>query len=272
MTGPGRQAETYTHGYHPAAVGQHAARTAQEAAAFFLPRLRPGMTLLDIGCGPGSITIGLAEAVAPGHVVGIDMGEPVIKQAREAALARKVDNVRFEQGSAYDLPFPDASYDAAYMHQVLQHLSRPVESLRQAWRVLKPGGLIGVREVDWGSTMIWPRMERLDRFLALYHEVARRNGGDADAGRRVRSWLLEAGFAGVTMSASTWVFPGRETTQAYGESWASRTTESNIGVKAVEYGLATNADLAQIGEAWRQWGRTPDAFFAFVHVEGVGVK
>jgi ubiquinone/menaquinone biosynthesis C-methylase UbiE len=264
--------ETYTHGYHASVVAQHAARTATEAAAFLLPLLKSGMKLLDIGCGPGSITVGLAEIVAPGETVGVDLGETLIKQAREDAVNKGLKNLRFEVASAYSLPFADASFDAAYLHQVLQHLSRPVDALTEARRVLRPHGFIGVREVDWGSTIFWPRLPLLDRFLQIYHDVATRNGGDADAGRRVRSWLQGAGFRDATMSASTWVFPGRETTAAYGESWAQRTTQSNIAAKATEYGLATRKELEAIAAAWREWGRHPDAFFCFAHVEGIGVR
>ncbi len=264
--------ETYTHGYHKAVVAQHASRTASEAAAFVLPRLRAGMNLLDIGCGPGSITLGLADAVAPGHVTGIDIGDEPIRQARVAASNKGITNVSFEVGSVYDLAFPDATFDSVYMHQVLQHLARPADALRQASRVLRQGGLIAVREVDWGSTVIWPRMPLLDRFLQLYHDVAARNGGDADAGRSVRRWLNGAQFENIELSASHWVFPGRDTTANYGESWAERTAQSNIAVKAIEYKLSDQSELDRIAAAWREWGTDPDAFFAFTHVEGIAIR
>ncbi|MSQ08862.1 MAG: methyltransferase domain-containing protein [Dehalococcoidia bacterium] len=266
------KAETYTHGYHASVIAQHSARTASESAAFLLPRLKPGMRLLDMGCGPGSITIGLAETVAPGDVVGMDIGDTLIKQARESAMQRGFQNVQFEVGSVYEPPFPDNSFDAVYMHQVLQHISKPIDAVRQARRVLKPGGPFGVREVDWGSAVFWPRSPMLDKWKEVYYEIARRNGGDAEAGRHVRSWLHAAGFTDVVMSSSTWVFPGRETTAAYGESWAQRTLHSNIGVNALEYGIASKDELAGIAEAWMEWGRHPDAFFTFTHVAGIGTK
>ena len=71
------------------------------------------MRLLDVGCGPGSITLGLAEAVAPGEVVGVDLQPAQVEQARALAAERGVANVRFEVASAYALPFPDAAFDAA---------------------------------------------------------------------------------------------------------------------------------------------------------------
>src|SRR5690606_26398226 len=114
--------DRYTHGHHASVVGQHARRTAERDAAFLLPHLRPGLRLLDVGCGPGTITTGLALTVAPGEVVGIDPVESVIEEARSHAAGEGLSNLRFEVASAYALPEPDASFDAAYMHQVLQHV------------------------------------------------------------------------------------------------------------------------------------------------------
>src|SRR5688572_8059537 len=73
--------------------GQMAARTVTRDAAFLLPYLHPGMELLDAGCGPGSITVGLAEVVAPGGVVGVDLQAAQVEQARTLAAERGVTNV-----------------------------------------------------------------------------------------------------------------------------------------------------------------------------------
>ena len=102
--------ETYTHGHAPATVRQHARRTAEEAAAFLLPDLRPGLRLLDVGCGPGSITRGLAKRVAPGEAIGLDLSRETLAAAREDAAARGLDNLRYEEGSVYELPFAEASF------------------------------------------------------------------------------------------------------------------------------------------------------------------
>src|SRR6185503_13988946 len=136
--------ETYTHRHAAATVKQHAQRTADEAAAFLLPQLRAGMRLLDVGCGPGSITRGLAERVTPGEVVGVDLSADTLEAARRDAAARGLDNLRYEEGSVYALPFPDASFDVAYAHQVLQHLRERDAALREILRVLRPGGLLAV--------------------------------------------------------------------------------------------------------------------------------
>src|SRR5262250_1908224 len=112
MTDPPLRHEKYTHGHAPATLQQHAQRTADEAAAFLLPHLRPGMRLLDVGCGPGSITRGLAQRLAPGEVVGLDLSRETLAAARADAAARGLTNLTYAEGSVYELPFPDASFDA----------------------------------------------------------------------------------------------------------------------------------------------------------------
>jgi len=261
---------TYTHGHDVSVVSQHRKRTAAEAAAFLLPHLKPGMRLLDAGCGPGSITLGLADAVRPGEVVAIDLSTEVLQDARGLAAERGMTNVSFQQGDLYDLTWPEASFDAVYAHQVLQHVPRPVDALRQMKRLLRPGGLVAVRDSDYGTCTWSPPDARLDRWLALYHAVADRNGAEADAGRYLHGWLREAGFTTIALSGTTWTFPGYDTVESWATSWAERVVRSNLATKAVEYGLADRAELDAIAEGFREWARSPAAFFSIGHVEALG--
>jgi SAM-dependent methyltransferase len=265
-------ADRYTHGHQPAVVAQHARRTAEREAAYLLPRLRPGMRLLDVGCGPGTITEGLARAVAPGAVIGIDVEPAVLAEARSRAEAAGMAVLRFEEASVYALPYPDTSFDAAHAHQVFQHLARPVDAAREVLRVLVPGGLFGVRDADYATMTHWPPSEGIDRWLALYHAVTARNGAEADAGRRLPSWLRAAGFAAVEVSAATVVYTTSAEVLNWGDSWADRVTQSSLATQALEYGLATRADLDAIAAAWRAWARDPDAFFMYTNVECIAVK
>src|SRR5262245_18403455 len=137
MGGEPLRHETYTHGHAPAVVRQHAQRTAEEAAAFLLPELRPGMRLLDVGCGPGSITRGLAERLALGEVIGLDPSKETIEGARRDAAARGLGNLHYQDGSVYQLPFPDSSFDVAYAHQVIQHLRERRAALAEMLRVVR---------------------------------------------------------------------------------------------------------------------------------------
>ncbi len=155
-----------------------AKRTASQDAAFLLPHLRAGIHVLDAGCGPGSITLGLAAAVAPGEVVGIDMQLSLVEQARALAVQRGVSNARFEVANVYELPFPDGSFDAAFANTVLQHLREPVRALAELRRVLRPGGIAGVCDQDFGAHLIAPETPLLQQWSSLLERVRQYNGAN----------------------------------------------------------------------------------------------
>ncbi|MEZ4502161.1 MAG: methyltransferase domain-containing protein [Dehalococcoidia bacterium] len=262
--------DRYTHGHHASVVAQHARRTAEVDAAYLLPRLRSGMRLLDVGCGPGTITVGLARAVAPGETVGVDLVPEVVEEARVRGVESGLESLRFETADAYALEFEAGSFDAVHAHQVLQHVARPVEALREWRRVLRSGGLVAVRDADYGTMTHWPPSPQLDRFFDLYREVTMRNGADANAGRRLAAWVREAGFVDIEVSATTVLFSTPEAVANWGLSWADRSLHSSVATQAVEYGLATHADLETIAEGWRAWVASADAFFMYVNVEVLG--
>jgi ubiquinone/menaquinone biosynthesis C-methylase UbiE len=262
-------AEVYQHGHHASVVANHARRTAEDCAAFFLPHLRAGMRLLDVGCGPGTITLGLAERVAPAETVGIDMSPSVVATARSLAKGKATGPLTFEVGNIYQPCFDPASFAAVFAHQLLQHLKQPVEALRSMRALLTREGVLGVREVDWGSATFYPENAGMRRFLGLYYALARRNGGEPNAGRCLRRWLREAGFSEVRVSTATTSYADPVSTREWGESYAERTLFSNIADKAVEYGLASRDDLADMAADWRQWGRDADAFYCLTHTEAV---
>lgn len=133
----------YLQGHHDSVLRSHRWRTADNSAAYLLPHVRPGMRVLDVGCGPGSITRDFGGLVGrDGDVLGIDSSADVVAQA---ALACDLPQVRFAVGDALELDAPDRTYDVVHAHQVLQHLSDPVAALREMRRVTRPGGLVAVR-------------------------------------------------------------------------------------------------------------------------------
>jgi ubiquinone/menaquinone biosynthesis C-methylase UbiE len=259
--------ETYTHGHHESVLRSHEWRTAENSAGYLLPRLAPGRALVDVGCGPGTITLDLAARVAPGAVLGIDRSADVVSQADALARRRDVRNARFATGDVYALDVPDGSFDVAHAHQVLQHLRNPVAALRELRRVLRPGGTLAVRDSDYAAFAWAPRDPLLDRWNELYHAITARNGAEADAGRFLLGWVQQAGFTDIEAGSSTWTFADPESRAWWGGLWADRVEQSAFAQQAVEYGLSDGEELRGIAGAWRRWAEQPDGWFSVPHGE-----
>ena len=184
--------DRYSHGHHESVLRSHTWRTAENSAGYLVPHLRRGDDLLDVGCGPGTITIDLARLVAPGVVTGMDISEAVVDVARREAATSGTGNVGFVVGDVYDLGDRECVFDVVHAHQVLQHLSRPVDALLEMRRVLREGGLLAVRDGDYGAFEWFPSDHRLNRWMELYHQITRANRADADAGRRSEGTRLNS--------------------------------------------------------------------------------
>jgi ubiquinone/menaquinone biosynthesis C-methylase UbiE len=258
----GDVSERYTHGHHESVLRSHRWRTVENSAAYLLPHLLPGVDVLDVGCGPGTITADIAARVAPGRVVGLDRAADVLATARDAA-----PSVAFEVGDVYALAYADESFDVVHAHQVLQHLADPVAALVEMRRVCRPSGVVAARDADYAAMTWWPSDPRLDRWLDVYERVARANGGEPDAGRRLLAWAHAAGFRDVTPSASCWCFATPDDRAWWGGLWADRMTSSSVAAQAVERGIATSAELDDLADAWRSWAAAPDGWFVVVHGE-----
>jgi SAM-dependent methyltransferase len=226
------------------------------------------MRLLDLGCGPGTITLGLAEAVGSGEVVGIDAQPSQIEGARALAEERGVTNAKFEVGDAYRLPFPDESFDAAFAHVVLMHLREPVRALREVYRVLRPGGVIGVRDPDVGSTIRVPLTPLLAEHLALAPRVLQHNGGDPFLARRHRRSLLDAGFTRTEGSATVRVAGSETTCRAVAGFMKAQLV--NQGKTALEQGWIDEPTLDVLVAEIDLWAEKPDAFYAVTFCETLG--
>jgi ubiquinone/menaquinone biosynthesis C-methylase UbiE len=255
---------SYTHGHHESVLRSHKWRTVENSAAYLAPHLRAGVQVLDVGCGPGTITADIAARVAPGRVLGVDAAAAVIADARASTGA---PNVEFAVGDVYALDVADASFDVVHAHQVLQHLPDPVGALREMRRACRPGGIVAARDSDYAAFTWYPADPRLDAWLSLYRTVARANRGEPDAARFLLAWAHAAGFTDVRPSASVWCFATPEERTWWGELWADRMTESSVAEQAVRDGYATTAELAAIAGAWRAWAAHPDGWFAVLHGE-----
>ncbi len=262
----------YTHGHHESVLRSHTRRDAANSAGYLVGHLRPNMSLLDVGCGPGTITADFAHYLPGGRVVGVDGAAGVLEHARATAARTPAGEmpaarVAFAAADASALPYGDGAFDVVHAHQVLQHLGDPVAALAEMRRVCRPGGIVAARDTDYSAMTWFPRDPRLDRWLELYHAAARRNGAEPDAGRHLLAWAHAAGLTEVSASASAWCFATADDRAWWGGLWAERVTCSALAAQLVGSGLATDHELADIADAWRAWAADPDAWFALLHGE-----
>jgi SAM-dependent methyltransferase len=258
---------TYTHGHHESVLRSHRWRTAENSAAYLLPHLSSGAAVLDVGCGPGTITADLAALVTPARVTALEVTEEALGLARAEIDRRGLTNVDFVTGDVHALDFPDGTFDVVHAHQVLQHLGDPVAALREMRRVVRPGGLVAVRDGDYAGFTWFPELPTLSEWLRLYEAVARGNGGEPDAGRRLLAWAREAGFTDVTPSSSTWCFATPADREWWGDLWAERVLKSDMATAALRTGAATEQDLRRIAAGWREWAAHPDGWLSLLHGE-----
>ncbi|NRQ33538.1 class I SAM-dependent methyltransferase [Nonomuraea sp. NN258] len=258
-------AAVYTHGHHETVLRSHRWRTAENSAAYLLPHLESGMKVLDVGSGPGTITADLAARVA--RVTASEVTAEALELARAELAARGAENVDFAVADVHALDFPDDTFCVVHAHQVLQHVGDPVQALREMRRVTRPGGLVAARDSDYAAFAWFPRVPALDEWLALYQKLARANGGEPDAGRRLLSWARAAGFEDVTATASVWCYADQESRDWWGGMWADRILHSAMARQALATGAATEADLRRISDGWLEWAAAEDGWFTVPHGE-----
>lgn len=167
--------------------------------------LTPGMTVLDAGCGPGDDVRAMAEIVGPtGKVVGLDFSATMVEQARARAGGSGLP-VEFVQGSLYELPFADDSFDASRSDRVFQHLDEPLRALLEMVRVTKPGGRINVLDPDWGTELVDTNQpELLERARFVRQRRRRDKPGDGWRGRQLWALFSQAGLVDLHVKGVFW--------------------------------------------------------------------
>jgi len=260
--------ETYTPGYSEVAIRYMKRRYAARDAAFALPHLKPGMKLLDCGCGPGTITVGLAEAVTPGSVVGVDLEPTQVALAERTVAERGIKNARFEAASVYKLPFPDCSFDVVFSHALFEHLTEPLVVLQEIRRVLRPGGLIALSSPDWSGNLMAPRDPETERAIEVLMAIQKRNGGNPYVGREFGRLLQEAEFSRISLAA---MYDSYEDVPLAAELLAER-IEDGVGKQVVASSDLDRAEVGELCRSLRRWAKHPTVLFAQAFVEAIGYK
>jgi SAM-dependent methyltransferase len=246
-------------------------RRARDWVGFFLPHLRSGFHVLDCGCGVGSITLDIAEIVAPGKVIGVDMDETQLAVARSTAEERGLTNVSFEQGNVYQLRFDSGSFDAALAHTLLYHLSEPLCAMEELRRVLKPTGVVAISDDDFSTMRFSPDPPIAHKMVDMMTKVVLFNGGSPFYSPRLRGLLLQAGFARTEGFAVAADHYGRlDETRRLAYIMSRLLGDAALSNLAIGQGWATKEEMDEMIAWVKDWGERPDAFMAVMYCAALG--
>jgi SAM-dependent methyltransferase len=246
-------------------------RDARTFLPFLLPHLKPGLDVLDAGCGVGSIALDLAHTIAPGRIFGIDVDPEQIEVARTTAAQRGIENAEFAMGSVYELPFDDVSFDIVCANAVLFYLREPRRALIEFKRVLRPGGLAAVSDDDLATVVMSPDRPELQLGPRLFEQAVAHEGGNARYSRHLRTLMLEAGFARTQgIAHAPEVYGDLERTRWFAEFAVGLFSAPNMTKVIVDEGWATRDELDALLKTLREWGELPDAFAAWLYCGALG--
>jgi ubiquinone/menaquinone biosynthesis C-methylase UbiE len=264
----------YIHGHHASVLRSHSWRTVENSCPHLITHLNnPSLKILDVGCGPGTISIDLASRVPQGFVLAIDPSAEVIKKAQKMAHEKGVTNVRFEVGSIFHWDLIDGieeeSFDIVHAHQVLQHLQDPLTAMRVMKKLTRIGGVVAVRDCDYSAMSHYPPHAGMGKWLDLYRATAKSIHCDPDIGKRLHAIARQAGFSrcDIHASVSAWTFSTPDERAWWCGVWAERSLKSDYKTLVLENNLGTEQDLHEIAQTWKDMELEEDGWFAVINGE-----
>lgn len=260
-------ATTYVQGYDASTLKSHQSRTAEIQADYLLPKIKSTSRVLDVGCGPGTITCGFAQYASEGTITGVDFSGEVIDQARGEAAQRGISNIQFQVASAHDLPFEADSFDIVHCHALLVHLPDAAAAVKEMHRVCKPGGFVGCREPDWDCLAIHPSSAVLEKWKKVSAQLKINEGAEPNAGRHLAEWAIEAGFDAdkVQVTSNVLQYFGQDEVKFWSSLYADR-VYTEFGERAVKSGLVTREEINLFAAAYIDWSNSRAAIWAMMHM------
>jgi SAM-dependent methyltransferase len=156
-----------------------------------------GSEILDVGCGPAFFANEVYNAYKPKVIHGIELDTNLINIATRENSS--VSAMKFTQGSVYELPLEDSSYDLVYSRFVFQHLKTPMKGVQELKRVIKPNGLVIIEDIDDGLLFLEPKPDSYDLVQNTSEKIQKELGGDRQIGRKLYAMMKNAGFSKVSI-------------------------------------------------------------------------
>ncbi|KAK2602698.1 hypothetical protein N8I77_009207 [Diaporthe amygdali] len=264
-------------GTPPPQAVHHELRTAENSAGYLLPTLaelhkaNPRLRLLDVGAGSGTISATLAKAIQPdGHVIATDIEADILPRAKAVADLAGITNIDYQEADVLSrLPFEDSTFDVTHCHQVLAHLPRPADAIREMLRVTKPGGIVAAREGDLETECVWPDLPGLAKFHTLAAAVISMAGGSPKAGRQLLSWALQAGVSRdqVTPGLGSWCYSEPQERKVWAQGMVDALQKGRLRSIGLSSKLATEDDLQEMVAAWEEWASADGAILGMMQGE-----
>ena len=265
---------TYTQGHTDEVTSSHKQRTITTSAQFLLPHLKPHFSLLDVGCGPGTITVGFTEHLPSGSVTGIDISDTLISQISSTFPPSKYPKLKFEVGNVLDgLKYDDETFDVVYTHQTILHIPDPVKAMKEARRVLKPGGMLAMRESDHPDW--YPDCPGMKKSMDALHKMVISTGAPGfGGGRKIHAWARQAGFerSKMHLTGSASMRNGEQERRADVERQIAKLRGKGVGDKFKELGILNEEEIEEIVKDLERWRDDVDGWSVVWECEVVAYK
>lgn len=255
----------YKDGYDSTVSNSHSWRTAENSCSYFLNYIKPTDKVLDVGCGPGSITYDLASKYLPqGEIIGIEPTQELIDEALNNNTAR-ISNAKFQKASIYSLPFPDETFDIVHAHQVVVHLEEPLKAFKEMKRVLKKSGYLCCRDSEANSLIVYPQSFKSP--LGFYFEKLATEFTSPIGASRIKELALATKFEpnSIINTTSTWCISSRND-----RTWFSELMLKRLG--NVKFKANDKYSKDQLREAWIQWRNDDKSLYTILHGEIIAQK
>ncbi len=261
----------YTMGYSEEYV-RFLSHRSEESLAYLIPYLKPGLRVLDVGCGPGVLSLWLAEAVDGIELHGIDVEPSQVETAEQLALMRRREDLSFQIADISELPFEDGFFDVAFCNDVLAYVPDTGTAIGEVKRVLKPGGVFGCREMIIDSCFLYPELGFMKRGFEVFADLLAADEGYPQMGKELKMRLQETGLTDIQISASFEVYDSPERVEIFHRMVKEWFLSSEVTVAANKYGASTERLFGGISKAVDEWKGLPDAWGVLAFGEGVGTR